>query len=135
LSLFQVDFIFVEYWQSVYSSPSEVAPLSGTAALISTGNPSSNTSLDHTLLFFWPHHTVSPSSAFDHPDAAQPSSRTQDRRLQQALLSLRAARCALLLPAARNLKPAAWRGGYPGNIPYPSLLSKQQKNSRLKPPL
>lgn len=38
--------------QTVYTSPSEVAPLSGTAALISTGNSSSNTSLDHTLLFY-----------------------------------------------------------------------------------
>lgn len=38
--------------QTVYSSPSEVAPPSGTAALISTGNSSSDTSLDHTLLFY-----------------------------------------------------------------------------------
>lgn len=44
--------------QTGYSIPREAAALSGTAALISTGNSSSNTSLDHTLLFFPGHITL-----------------------------------------------------------------------------
>lgn len=53
LSLFQFEFILLNICnQTGYSLPSEVAPLSGTAALISTRNSSPNTPLDHTLRFY-----------------------------------------------------------------------------------
>lgn len=115
LALFQSEFIFVDCWQSVYSSPSEVVPLSGSVALILAGNSFSNTSLDHTLLFYG-RITLS-AQCQSLITLIQPSPALRVRWRLQHRRSV-----SHMLCAAGNLRSAVWFFGYPGNIPYLSLL-------------